>query len=168
MTRSSAKAQTMGDRIIALLRQHDNMDQAELLRMLNEGDPALGRAPIPVDKSYLSRIINDKVGNPRRELIHAITDILHSDLEWLERGRVLEDRQSYTARAVEGAELIEELDPDLQDWALTTLRKIREINTERRSWRRNTVADDRRTVAPRRIQSAATSILQKMGEVVIR
>lgn len=167
MTRSSAKAQTMGDRIVALLRQHDNMDQAELLRMLSEGDPALGRAPIQVDKSYLSRIINDKVGNPRRELVYAIADILHTDLEWLERGRVLEDRQYYTPRGVEAADLIEELEPDLQEWALATLRKIREFNTERRSWRRNST-DDRRAVAPRRIQSAATSILQKMGEVVIR
>lgn len=154
------KRQTMGDRIVALLRQHDNMEQAELLRLLNAGDPINGRPAVACDKSYLSRIINDKIDNPRREIIYAITDILGTDLEWLERGRVVDERSSYGPRAQEAADLIEAMDPDLQEWALDNIRRVRVLDVDRKAHHSDLIkmADPQ----PRRIRSNAL-ILQKIG-----
>lgn len=152
------KKQTMGDRIVALLRQHDNMEQAELLRLLNTGDPGVGRPAVACDKSYLSRIINDKVDNPRREIIYAIVDILGSDLEWLERGRVIDERSSYGPRAQEAADLIESMSPDFQEWTLDNIRRIKILDADRKAHHTIRMADPH----PRRIRSNSL-VLQKIG-----
>lgn len=152
------KKQTMGDRIVALLRQHDNMEQAELLRLLNTGDPATNRPAVTCDKSYLSRIINDKVDNPRREIIYAIVDILGSDLEWVERGRVIDERSSYGPRAQEAADLIESMSPDFQEWTLDNIRRIKILDADRKTHHIVKMTD----AQPRRIRSNSL-VLQKVG-----
>lgn len=125
----STEAQTMGDRIALLLRRL-GMTQMQLVRKLKSKG-------VLVTKSYMSRIIQDEIENPRKEVLFAIADSLDIDMEELLRGNHRPSVDSSLSRRVlDAAMTIEDMDEDVKEYVLDCIEKATRVDGKIRSLER--------------------------------
>lgn len=135
---------TVGDRILHLLRDRGRAErrreytQSELLAMLN-GDmdaPNGKRYDIKTNRSSLSRIISGEQ-KPSLDILDAICDIFKVDLEWLGRGKSIEESAVIEAFITDEANqigaMIDQMLPQFRRFALEAVSKMHELDGNYRS-----------------------------------
>jgi transcriptional regulator with XRE-family HTH domain len=133
---------TLGDRIVHLLRTQGRADrgreydQSELTDMLN----GKLKAPdgkyyrVPTNRSTINRIISGKT-KPTLELLSAICDMFGVDMEWLARGRSLDDAPAdhfMTEEANTIGALVDKLPIELRTVLLDGAQLLYKLHTDQR------------------------------------